>query len=51
MINLRVIAVLSLALVFTGCAAFLVKEGIESISLNPDTVIKTLLRIHQEEKK
>ncbi len=32
-------------------AAFLVKEGIESISLNPDTVIKTLLRIHQEEKK
>ena len=31
-------------------AAFLVKEKIESISLNPDTVVKTLLRIHQEEK-
>lgn len=32
-------------------AAFLVREGIESISLNPDTVIKTLLRIHREEQK
>jgi pyruvate,water dikinase len=32
-------------------AAFLVKEGIESISLNPDTVVKTLLRISKEEQK
>jgi pyruvate,water dikinase len=32
-------------------AAFLVKEGIDSISLNPDTVVKTLLRISKEEQK
>ncbi|MBS3903156.1 MAG: phosphoenolpyruvate synthase [Anaplasmataceae bacterium] len=32
-------------------AALLVKLGIESISLNPDTVIKTMLRIAKEERK
>jgi pyruvate, water dikinase len=31
-------------------AEFLVKEGIESISLNPDTVIKTTLAIFEAEK-
>lgn len=31
-------------------AMFLVKSGIESISLNPDTVIKTTLRIFQQEQ-
>ncbi len=30
---------------------FLVKHGIESMSLNPDTVIKTLMRVAQLEKK
>lgn len=32
-------------------AAFLVREGIESISLNPDSIIATIKRIHQEEKR
>ncbi|MBI3486192.1 phosphoenolpyruvate synthase [Candidatus Daviesbacteria bacterium] len=32
-------------------AAFLVTEGIESISLNPDSLIKTLKRVYQEEQK
>ena len=32
-------------------AAFLVRAGIESISLNPDTVIKTTIVIAEEEKK
>jgi pyruvate,water dikinase len=32
-------------------AAFLVKCGIDSISLNPDTVLKTSLRILKAEKK
>ncbi|MCL5784957.1 MAG: phosphoenolpyruvate synthase [Patescibacteria group bacterium] len=32
-------------------AQFLVDAGIESISLNPDTVIKTTLRIYEEEQK
>ena len=32
-------------------AQFLVKEGIESISLNPDTVIKTIIKIHETEMK
>jgi len=32
-------------------AQFLVREGIDSISLNPDTVIKTTLAIVQTEKK
>lgn len=32
-------------------AQFLVKEGIESISLNPDSVIKTIPKIHQAEQK
>jgi pyruvate,water dikinase len=30
---------------FPDFAAFLMKEGIESISLNPDTVIKTILSL------
>ena len=32
-------------------AQFLVKEGIESISLNPDTVIKTIIKIHETEMR
>ncbi|MBI2463853.1 phosphoenolpyruvate synthase [Candidatus Peregrinibacteria bacterium] len=36
---------------FPDFAAFLVREGIDSISLNPDTVIKTTLKILEEEKK
>ena len=32
-------------------AQFLVEAGIESISLNPDTVVKTTLAISEEEKK
>jgi len=32
-------------------AAFLVKAGIESISLNPDTVVKATLAIAAEEKQ
>jgi pyruvate,water dikinase len=36
---------------FPDFAAFLVDCGIDSISLNPDTVIKTTLRIAKEEKK
>lgn len=32
-------------------AQFLVREGISSISLNPDTVIKTIIKIHQQEQK
>jgi len=32
-------------------AEFLVKEGIESMSLNPDTVIKTTLIMAKKEKK
>ena len=36
---------------FPEFAKFLVKEGIDSISLNPDTVIKTTLKVAQEEKK
>ncbi len=35
---------------FPEFAEFLVKEGIESISLNPDTVIKTILLIAKKEK-
>lgn len=35
---------------FPDFAAFLVREGIESISLNPDTVIKTLERVAEEER-
>ena len=34
-----------------GFAEFLVREGIDSISLNPDTVLKTALNILKEEKK
>jgi len=34
-----------------GFAEFLVKEGIDSISLNPDTVLKTTLNILKEENK
>jgi pyruvate,water dikinase len=36
---------------FPEFAAFLVDCGIDSISLNPDTIIKTTLRIAEEEKK
>jgi len=32
-------------------AEFLVKEGIGSISLNPDTIIKTLIMVAKEEKR
>jgi pyruvate,water dikinase len=32
-------------------AKFLVERGIESISLNPDTVVKTILAVAEEEKK
>lgn len=36
---------------FPDFAEFLVKEGIESLSLNPDTVIKTRIMIAQKEKE
>jgi len=36
---------------FPDFAQFLVKQGIDSISLNPDTVIKTTLKIAEQEKK
>ncbi|MBW2992104.1 phosphoenolpyruvate synthase [Candidatus Woesearchaeota archaeon] len=36
---------------FPDFAQFLVKCGIDSISLNPDTVIKTTLKILEEEKR
>ncbi|MFA5127159.1 MAG: phosphoenolpyruvate synthase [Patescibacteria group bacterium] len=36
---------------FPDFAQFLVEEGIDSISLNPDTVVKTTLAINQTEKK
>ena len=36
---------------FPDFAQFLVKEGIDSISLNPDTVIKTMMAIKQTEAK
>jgi pyruvate,water dikinase len=32
-------------------AEFLVEQGIDSISLNPDTVIKTTIRIAEKEKQ
>ena len=32
-------------------AEFLVEQGIESISLNPDTIIKTTQRVYQKEEK
>ncbi|MDD2822750.1 MAG: phosphoenolpyruvate synthase [Candidatus Daviesbacteria bacterium] len=32
-------------------AQFLVKEGIESMSLNPDSVINTIVKIHDQENK
>lgn len=35
---------------FPDFAAFLVEEGIESMSLNPDTIIKTLLMVAEKEK-
>jgi pyruvate,water dikinase len=31
--------------------AFLVQQGIDSISLNPDSVIKAIKRVAQEERK
>jgi pyruvate,water dikinase len=36
---------------FPEFAQFLVRQRIDSISLNPDTVIKTKLKIFEEEKK
>jgi len=36
---------------FPDFAEFLVKEGIESMSLNPDTVIKTTLLVNKVEKR
>ena len=36
---------------FPDFAQFLVRQGIDSISLNPDTVIKTTLKIAEQEKK
>lgn len=36
---------------FPDFAQFLVREGIDSISLNPDTVIKTTLKIAEQERK
>jgi pyruvate, water dikinase len=36
---------------FSDFAQFLVREGIDSISLNPDTIIKTTLKIAEEEKR
>ncbi|MBW2998320.1 phosphoenolpyruvate synthase, partial [Candidatus Woesearchaeota archaeon] len=36
---------------FPDFAQFLVQEGIDSISLNPDTVLKTRIKISQTEKK
>jgi pyruvate,water dikinase len=35
---------------FPEFAEFLVKEGIESISLNPDTIIKTILALGKKKK-
>ena len=35
---------------FPDFAQFLVREGIDSISLNPDTVIKTKIKIAEQEK-
>ena len=32
-------------------AEFLVEQGIESMSLNPDTIIKTTLKVYQKEKR
>lgn len=34
---------------FPELAEFLVKEGIDSISLNPDTVLKTAIKVHEVE--
>ena len=36
---------------YPAFAQFLVAEGIDSISLNPDTVVKTKIKISEEEKK
>ena len=35
---------------FPDFAKFLIKEGIESISLNPDTIIKTILKLNNKSK-
>lgn len=32
-------------------AQFLVRAGIDSMSLNPDTVIKTIIKVHEQEQK
>ena len=35
---------------FPGFVEFLVKEGIESISVNPDSVVKTIMKVSEVEK-
>ena len=36
---------------FSDFAAFLVREQIESISLNPDSIIQTILNLEKVEKE
>ena len=36
---------------FPDFAQFLVEQGIQSMSLNPDTIIKTLLAVAEKEKQ
>jgi len=36
---------------FPEFAEFLVEQGIESMSLNPDTIIKTALKVYEKEKR
>jgi pyruvate,water dikinase len=36
---------------FPEFAEFLVESGIESMSLNPDVLVKTILLIHKKEQK
>lgn len=42
---------LEVSICHPGFAAFLVHEGIDSISLNPDSVIKVTKKVAEEEKK
>jgi pyruvate, water dikinase len=36
---------------YLNFAAFLVQQGIDSISLNPDSIVKVTKRVPEEEKK
>jgi pyruvate, water dikinase len=36
---------------YSEFAQFLVRAGIDSMSLNPDTVIKTIIKVHEQEQK